>query len=90
MGDAAENAFAELWPNHHRSGLDRPPLNVGQLSLKDRSTPDFLTNDGYVECMGIGRDSTLKLKLDKAVALCMWNHDTHTDLFVWDPHRERW
>lgn len=91
MGDEAEGMFARLFPNHHRSGLDRPPLNVAQLSLKDRNTPDYLTNDGYVECMGIGgKKPSLKLKCDKAVALCMWDGDTPTDLFVWDSTRKRW
>lgn len=91
MGDKAEAAFEAICPNHHRSGINRPPLNVAQLSVKDRNTPDYLTNDGYVECMGIGgKVPSLKLKVEKAIALCMWNHDTPTDLFVWDSTRRRW
>lgn len=91
MGDQSEAAFEQLWPNHHRSGINRPPLNVAQLSIKDRNTPDYLTNGGYVECMGIGgRSPSLKLKVEKAVALCLWDHSTNTDLFVWDSSRKRW
>lgn len=90
MGDPSETAFESIYPNFHRTGLNRPPLDVARLGLKERNTPDYLTNDGYVECMGIGRDATLKLKAEKAVALCLWNHDAHTDLFVWDSTRSRW
>ena len=91
MGDLSEGVFEKLFPNFHRSGLNRPPLSVAGLSVKDRNTPDYLTNDGYVECMGIGgRNPSLKLKVEKAVALCLWDHDTHTELFVWDSTRTRW
>lgn len=91
MGDQAESVFANLNPNVHPSGLNRPPLQVGQLGLKERSTPDFLAQDAYVECMGIGgRSPSLKLKVDKALGLVLWNHDNHTDLFVWDSTRKRW
>lgn len=91
LGDPAEQAFATLWPSHHRSGLNRPALNVAKLSLKDRNTPDFLTNDGYCECMGVGgRAPSLKLKAEKMIALCMWDGDTRCDLFVWDSTRRRY
>lgn len=90
MGDQAESVFEDLFPKHHRNGLNRPDMQVSQLTLKQRNTPDYLCQDGYVEVMGIGRDSTLKLKLDKAVALCQWNADSLVDLFVWDSYRRRW
>lgn len=91
MGDQAEGVFSLLCPNNHAVGLNRPPLNVGQLGLKERTTPDFLVQDAYVECMGIGgRSPSLKLKVDKALGLVLWNHDKHTDLFVWDSTRKRW
>lgn len=91
MGDASEAAFAELFPSHHRSGLNRPNLNVAKLTLKDRNTPDFLTNEGYVECMGIGgRTPSLKFKVKKMVALCVWDTQTPTDLFVWNSTKRLW
>lgn len=91
MGDKAEAAFVELFPNHHRSGLDRPPLAVAQLGVKERNTPDYLTVDSYVECMGIGgKQPSLKLKIEKAIALAMWNNDKPTDLFVWNSTKRLW
>lgn len=91
MGDQAEGVFSHLFPNQHPVGLNRPPLNVGKLSLKQRTTPDFLVQDGYVECMGIGgARPSLKLKVDKALGLTLWNHDDFTELFVWDSKNKRW
>lgn len=91
LGDPAEEAFDLVFPRSHKSGLNRPDLNVAQLSLKDRNTPDRLTNDGYVEVMGVGgRQPSLKLKAEKLVALCMWDADTKTDLFVWNSTKRIW
>ena len=90
MGDEAEGAFEILFPKFHRSGLNRPPFNMHALSLQQRNTPDYLTETGYVEVMGMGRDSTLKLKHEKAVALTQWSAANPVDLFVWDSHRRRW
>lgn len=85
MGDEAEGIFEQVFPKFHRSGICRPPFAVSALSMKDRNTPDYMLADGYVEVMGIGsRNASLKLKLAKAVALCLWDYDTPTRLFVWN------
>lgn len=90
MGDEAEASFEQLFPKFHRSGLNRPPFNMSALTLQQKNTPDYLTETGYCEVMGMGRDSTLKLKHEKAVALTMWSASNNVDLFVWDSHRRRW
>lgn len=91
MGDEAEGSFEKLFPAHHRSGLNRPPMNVAQLSLKDRYTPDYLLAEGYVEVMGIGgRTPTLKLKNEKILALASWDATTATHLFVACSKTKRW
>lgn len=89
MGDPAEAAFDRMCPNNHALGLNRPPLNVGQLPRLIRYTPDRLAQDRYVECMGIGTDQTLKLKTEKALTLVVWDDVLQTDLFVYDSKNER-
>lgn len=91
MGDEAEGVFTAVYPEGWvRTGLDRPPINVGKLPLKVRYTPDFLTSKGYVEVMGCGSDRRLKLKVEKLQALGMWHLDFRTDLFVWDRPKTRY
>ena len=41
-------------------------------------------NGVLVECMGLGRDGILKLKVEKFEALREWNLKQDTGLFVWN------
>lgn len=89
MGDASERQFESLYPSHHRFGLNRPNMHVPSIPLMLRYAPDYMVQSGLVECMGIGRDSTLKLKLDKLSSLHRWTLVAPVSLFVWDSHRSR-
>lgn len=90
MGDASEKQFEQLFPQHHRFGLNRPNMHVPSIPAMLRYTPDYMIVSGLVECMGIGRDSTLKLKLEKMSALHRWELVAPVSLFVWDSHRSRY
>ena len=90
MGDASEQMFERLYPQHHRFGLNRPNMHVPSIPLMLRYAPDYMVVSGLVECMGIGRDATLKLKLDKLSALQRWELIAEVSLFVWDSHRSRY
>lgn len=90
MGDTAEGVFDQLNPKHHKLGLNRPPLYVAGLPRYVRYTPDRLIQDRYVEIMGIGRDQTLKLKIEKALTQISWGEIMPVDLFVYDQSNHRW
>jgi hypothetical protein len=90
MGDAAEKQFEIIFPSHHRFGINRPNMHVPSIPLMLRYAPDYMVQSGLVECMGVGRDATLKLKLDKLSALLRWELIADVSLFVWDSHRSRY
>lgn len=90
MGDAAEQQFEVLFPQHHRFGINRPNMHVPSIPPMLRYAPDYMVVSGLVECMGIGRDATLKLKFDKLEALHRWEVIAPVSLFVWDSHRSRY
>lgn len=85
MGDPAEAAFDRVHPKSHKLGLNRPPFYMGGMALCHRYTPDRLIREGEFECMGIGRDHTLKIKDEKIEALVR-RHDALGPvwLFVYD------
>jgi hypothetical protein len=90
MGDPAEQAcdIAYGWRTH-KLGLDRVwqnevGLTMSQMTASMRYTPDRLTINSFVECMGIGRDKTLKIKTEKVHALQAWAMLGPTKLFVYD------
>lgn len=89
MGDEAEGLFKLLFPNSARFGLDRPPVNLTRVPEFIRFMPDFLLHNRLVECMGVGRDQILKLKVDKLLVLLEWDELHETHLFVWDSHKRR-
>jgi len=92
MGDIAEGAFRKVYPKAVRTGLDRAPTTRG-MSLMERYEPDFRDEtDGLwrIEVMGIGRDQRLKLKVEKAMALCQWSAIEDVALFVWDSSKKRY
>jgi len=95
MGDTAETKYEEisdtLGIKYVRYGLSRPPFKVITLPRFIRYTPDYLQADTLVEVQGIGRDGTLKLKVDKHAALLAW-HDMvlPVHMWVWDSHRSKY
>lgn len=88
LGDEAETVY-ETWATQngigfHRSGINRPPFNVGKLPKMVAYTPDYLTDQGYVEVQGFGKDRQIKLKVEKLEALTQWDMVFHTEMFLWD------
>lgn len=86
MGDRAEGAFIEQYPNAHRLGLNRTTLNTRKMSARLRYTPDFLLEDGAYEVMGFASrgNNAIKLKLEKLDALREWDMIIPTFLWVRD------
>jgi hypothetical protein len=90
MGDEAESQFeARYGKGFERAGLKRPKIRVRDLHPFEAQRPDYLTSRGYVEVMGMGRDQTLKLKVDKLEALRFWRLLGRVHLWVWDSHHKR-
>lgn len=90
MGDPAEAAFDLVYPKNHKLGLNRPPFFMGGMPLTMRYTPDRMTRVRITECMGVGRDRKLKIKVEKVEALLAWQHIGPVWLFVWDSHKKRY
>ena len=91
MGDIAEAAFLRRFPEAVRTGLNRAKTTRG-LTEFQRYEPDFRLFPDSIhrfEVMGIGRDQKLKLKVEKAFALCQWSAVEEVDLYVWDQHKKR-
>ena len=86
MGDEAESVFEEVHKTKWvRFGFNRPPFRMTQLTSFTRHTPDYATSTGFLwDCMGLGRDGILKLKVEKFEALREWNLKQDTGLFVWN------
>lgn len=90
MGDISEKVFEKVFPQHHRLGLNRPNLHTQSLPYIMRFTPDYLTIDGMVEVMGIGRDKTLKFKIEKMNNLVRWSTLCPVFLFIYDSSRKKY
>lgn len=91
MGDESEATFESVATEGVAPfGLNRPPVRVADLPQVIRYMPDRLQSKRLVECMGIGKDYSLKLKLDKLFAQQWWNTIHPTELFIWNSHAERW
>lgn len=85
MGDTAEAIFDEVCGHKtHELGLNRPNFSMREMTPQMRYTPDRLTADAFVECMGIGRDGILKIKDEKIEALTAWRELGPVKLFVYD------
>lgn len=91
MGDTSEKKFLEFCDGKaERWGFNRPEgLNITRLPARVRAAPDFVTNDGFVECMGLGRKQMLQVKDEKLGVLRFWNDLMPTRVFVWDSHKKR-
>jgi len=93
MGDTAELAFTELYPNAHRMGVNRPDFSMLKLGAMLRMTPDFLKEDGWYEVMGLStryKDASLKMKMEKLDSLNKWLQVGDGYLWVWDSHRKQY
>jgi hypothetical protein len=91
LGDRAETTFLSTVDcAAEKFGLDRTHVNLAAVPAFVRYTPDFLCHNGLVECMGIGRDKVLKLKVEKLDALCQWDKQFFTYLFVFDSAANLW
>jgi hypothetical protein len=90
MGDQAETEFEQRYGRGFvRAGLRRPPIRVRDLHPFEAQRPDYLTTKGYIEVMGMGRDQTLKLKVEKLEALRFWRLLGRVYLWVWDSYKRR-
>ena len=90
LGDTAEAIFEETYPlKWVRYGLNRPPLKMSSLSELVRTTPDYLTSDGFVEVKGLGRDQRLKIKQSSLTAMKHWDLMMPLRIFIWDSHKKR-
>lgn len=91
MGDEAEGVFEQVYEKGWvRWGFNRPPISVASLATKVRYAPDYITSDGFVECMGFGKAQVLRLKVEKHIALLQWHQEMPTRLFVWDGTNQRY
>lgn len=94
MGDEAEGRFEvyaadKLQRGFIRFGLNRPPLKMSELPTRLRYTPDYLMGRRFVEVQGLGRDQTMKVKIDKLNCAHYWN-DLHPFWwYLWDRTNER-
>jgi hypothetical protein len=97
MGDTAEQKYEQInnsfGVKYARYGLHRPPFKVINLPRFIRYTPDYIegARGWLVEVQGIGRDGTLKLKVDKHAALMAWNDMVMpVEMWIWDSHRAKY
>lgn len=78
LGDQAEEAFETACLaaglSYEVYGWRRPRVDMSKMSANTRATPDYWLGVGcFVEVMGCGRDGLVKLKVEKARALDVWN-----------------
>ena len=96
MGDVAENVCDRVYQGRtHALGLNRVwqngvGLTLSQMTTPMRYTPDRITIDSFVECMGVGRDRKLKVKREKLQALVEWDKIGPTRLGVYDQTENVW
>lgn len=91
LGDTAEGFFERIWPeNWERFGLNRPQLNMGMLPSRIRHMPDYVTSKNLIEVKGIGKDDTVKLKVEEWNCAHFWNQVHPLRIFIWSSHRFAW
>ena len=87
MGDEAEQMFEQVNPfgRFQRLGWNRPNVSMGAMSTRLKTMPDYYTAGYLIECMGLGRDGILKLKVVKYDGLKWWSTSgNEVMLFVWN------
>jgi len=91
MGDEAEGQFERVWTGSYvRFGLNRPPLHMPSLPERVRHMPDYLTSKEFIECKGIGRDDTVKIKVGEWNCMNFWHQLHPLRIFIWSSHRFAW
>lgn len=94
LGDIGENAFREYAARRSlgvvKYGLDRPPINLSRTPDFVRYSPDFLTDEAFVEVQGCGRDQQFKFKHSKLIALRQWNRHHHVMVWLWNEPLQDW
>ena len=87
----AEDVFEAMYGKPYtRYGLDNPDMKVGKLPYFVRHTPDFLTEEGLVECKGVGSDQRLKVKDVEWEAWALWSQLCPLEVSIYDSSKERW
>lgn len=91
MGDASEQKFEEFADGaFERWGINRPQgVHVPSLPARVRAAPDYLTTQGFIECLGVGRRQLVQLKLEKLGVLRWWSDLMPVSVWVWDSHKKR-
>lgn len=90
MGDGAEGVAERVVPRSAPFGFNRPPFSIQPLPKRLRYTPDRVTPDRFLECMGVGRDGIIKVKHEK-LSCSLWWDDLHpVDFLIFDSHRNQW
>ena len=88
MGDIAEEQFeATHTEPYARWGLNRPDIAVRKLPAEVRYAPDYVTETRFIEVQGVGKDQTLRIKLDKYIAWHHWSKLMPVSIWVWDASR---
>ena len=54
------------------------------LPAEVRFAPDYVTADRFIEVQGVGKDQTLKIKLDKYIAWHHWSKLMPITIWIWD------
>lgn len=92
LGDIAEGKFEEIAPlgAWERLGWNRPQVPMRDMGAFIRNMPDYYSAGYLIECMGLGFDGVLKLKLPKYAALLEWNRHQEVALFVWNSNQGEW
>ena len=84
LGDESEAKFDEMFPAHHKSGLNRPPMRVSDVDPLLRNLPDRMVHDRFIECLGFGRDRVAKFKVEKLRQQLRWSAICPVSYFVYD------
>jgi hypothetical protein len=88
--NASEIMFDKVFPKSARWGLDHPPFDVSSLPPLVRYAPDRIIAGRFVECKGVGKDCTLKVKLEQVYALQHWSTIMPVCVFIWNSHHKKW
>lgn len=94
LGDKAEGIFEAVAEREDleyvRFGLNRPPFSPYNMPSFVRYTPDYLTRHCFVECKGVGKDETLKIKMDQLSTLSQWNMYHPVLFFIWNSYKRQY
>lgn len=91
LGDEAEAVFEAVYGRGFvRWGLNRPPLQVGNLPVEVRCAPDYLTSSEFVEVQGFGSKQIIRIK-DEKLQACEWAAQVWpVRFFFWDSSKSQY